>query len=481
MNKKNILILFILLSFFIISYFIVHNNLRNQEGLFSEVKKIIPNNMKSFLLETVFVFKKKDILLDEINVLKQELKETKAIKNKYAYDLSQVPNVTEKIGIKKIDKNINLKIGDNKFVLEKFKTLYLNVCKHEKCKSGTAYIDFFDKNFFIASAYGIFGYTDSESFDNKNFLLKVIKSNITDLVKYDLFYKTSPYGIKDMLIHRNKLYISLSYELKSHCFNTSILYADLNYNELKFEEFFVPKTCVGYEFANFNPHHSGGRLFPYNDEEILFSSGEYKKMVYAQNPNNVFGKIIKININSKKYEIISMGHRNPQGLFYDIDDNIIFSTDHGPQGGDEVNFANLNQKKLYNFGWPISSYGDHYGISKDSSLYKEAPLYKSHEQYGFNEPLKYFEKGIGISQILSIPKNFNKIEKKQILVASMGDNLSEGDLSLHHFVLNDNFSVLKHKVIPLNERIRDLIYVKELNKVFLYFESSGSIGILQAQ
>ena len=32
-----------------------------------------------------------------------------------------------------------------------------------------------------------------------------------------------------------------------------------------------------------------------------------------------------------------MGHRNPQGLFYDSENDILFSTEHGPQGGDEIN------------------------------------------------------------------------------------------------------------------------------------------------
>ena len=33
-----------------------------------------------------------------------------------------------------------------------------------------------------------------------------------------------------------------------------------------------------------------------------------------------------------------MGFRNPQGIFYDKKNDIIISTDHGPQGGDEINF-----------------------------------------------------------------------------------------------------------------------------------------------
>ena len=468
----------LLLILFFIGFLYISQNLRNQEGLFKEVKKAIPNNIKFFLLDTIFIHKKQEYHLEKINNLETENTILKNLLVKRNFELSQVPLVFGEIPLKKIDKDIGFNFENSHLFLEKFKTLYLNVCKHEHCKAGSAYIESFDKKLFIASANGIFGYSDLENFSDKNFSMKVIKSNITDLIKYDLFYKDSQFGIKDLLIHNNKLYISLSYELSDHCFNTSILFADLNLKKLEFEEFFVPETCIGFEFVNFNPHHSGGRLFPYSNEKIFFSSGEYKKMIYAQDSKNVFGKIVLIDINSRKHEIISMGHRNPQGLYYDSDNNIIFSTDHGPQGGDEINFADLNQKKIHNFGWPISSYGVHYGGDPNNILYEEAPLHKSHKEYGFNEPLKYFDDGIGISQVVVVPKKFNNLEKKQIFVASMGNDLSEGDLSLHHLILNNDFSIFEHRVIPINERIRDLIYVEELNKFFLFLESTGSIGVI---
>ena len=51
-----------------------------------------------------------------------------------------------------------------------------------------------------------------------------------------------------------------------------------------------------------------------------------------------------------------MGHRNPQGLFYDKKSNIIFSTEHGPQGGDEINVdISPDDGKIKNYGWAISS------------------------------------------------------------------------------------------------------------------------------
>jgi aldose sugar dehydrogenase len=53
--------------------------------------------------------------------------------------------------------------------------------------------------------------------------------------------------------------------------------------------------------------------------------------------------------------IWSYGHRNPQGLAFDLDGNL-WSTEHGPRGGDELNLI----KKGLNYGWPLVSFGIQY-------------------------------------------------------------------------------------------------------------------------
>ena len=52
-------------------------------------------------------------------------------------------------------------------------------------------------------------------------------------------------------------------------------------------------------------------------------------------------KIFEINIFNKTSNIVSIGHDNPQGILYDKLNDIIFSAEHGPQGGDEIN-VNVN-------------------------------------------------------------------------------------------------------------------------------------------
>tara|TARA_B110000093_G_C12787727_1_gene333314 strand:- start:140 stop:763 length:624 start_codon:yes stop_codon:yes gene_type:complete len=198
----------------------------------------------------------------------------------------------------------------------------------------------------------------------------------------------------------------------------------------------------------------------------------------AQSIDNTNGKIISINRKTKKYKILAIGLRNPQGLLYDSKNDKIYISEHGPQGGDEINvISDLN--KIPNFGWPISSYGEHYGHKKRdrSDTYKIAPLYKSHKKYAFEEPLKFFTPSIGVSQIEFLINKNNKQMNNKLIATSMGNNPEEGDLSIHLLTLEAN-NVINHKVVNLDERIRDIIFIKEKNKYILFLESSSSIGII---
>ena len=61
----------------------------------------------------------------------------------------------------------------------------------------------------------------------------------------------------------------------------------------------------------------------------------------------------------------------------------------------------------------------------------------------------------------------------------MGSEISEGDLSLHYIKLNrDRTKVVDHKYEVLNERIRDMVISKNLKTVYLFLETSSSLGII---
>ncbi|WP_196492445.1 PQQ-dependent sugar dehydrogenase [Psychrosphaera haliotis] len=117
-------------------------------------------------------------------------------------------------------------------------------------------------------------------------------------------------------------------------------------------------------------YHFAGRMAFLPDQTLVFGVGDgYSYMDDAQKLDSHLGKIIRLNddgsvpadnpfINTKGAlpEIYSYGHRNPQGLFYDNQRKLLFSNEHGPKGGDEINII----KPKLNYGWPKITYGIDY-------------------------------------------------------------------------------------------------------------------------
>ena len=57
--------------------------------------------------------------------------------------------------------------------------------------------------------------------------------------------------------------------------------------------------------------------------------------------------------------------------------------------------------------------------------------------------------------------------------------LKEGMLSLYYFILDKkNNKIIKSELIPIKSRIRDMIYLKNQNKVIMFLETNSSLGIL---
>ena len=84
----------------------------------------------------------------------------------------------------------------------------------------------------------------------------------------------------------------------------------------------------------------------------------------------------------------SYGHRNVQGLVVDRASNKIYNHEHGPQGGDEINYVEAGN----NYGWPAITYGINYS-GAFVSPFKEAS--------GMEQPLKYWTPSIAPSGLQS--------------------------------------------------------------------------------
>ena len=390
--------------------------------------------------------------------------------------IKDLPTLLSSYEIKSKDSLENIEIGKMKDLnlkedmqLSKYKLIngfYSGIANEFP---GSGYIDFFEDNLIVVSSRGIIGFTPD--LENDMFFTQ-IKNNIQNFIGIEQFSKGKWFSIKDLSIIKNKIYIAYTDEKKDDCWNTSIIRAKMNFNELKFQKFYSSKECINSKNNpdnQFNAHQSGGRIIEFDKDHIIFTLGDYRSRFLAQDINSVNGKIIKINTNNKKVDLISMGHRNPQGIFLDKDLNILLETEHGPQGGDEINLINvldMDNKKISNYGWAISSAGEHYGGLKrkgNDVLYEKYPLYKSHEKYGFIEPLKSFVPSIGISEI-------TKINNNRYLVSSLKAK------SIYIFKLNEEKKITSLEEIKVGERIRDLIFKDK--RLYLFLEDTASIGII---
>jgi hypothetical protein len=190
---------------------------------------------------------------------------------------------------------------------------------------------------------------------------------------------------------------------------------------------------------------------------------------FAQNINSYYGKITAINKNDLKKtktnkqllkpDIFSLGHRNIQGLA--IIDDIIFSSEHGPKGGDEINLI----KPKNNYGWPTSSYGTIYETI-DKKYYDY-----SHSKHGFNEPIFQFTPSIALSSLAKCTKQMmNYFERKGCLIAT-----SLKAKSLIIILLNDDLNrIIGYERIQFNERLRHFANDFKGN---LFSEEDGSIYV----
>ena len=167
---------------------------------------------------------------------------------------------------------------------------------------------------------------------------------------------------------------------------TTLARAILKGNQLvKLEDVLVTKSVSNSDY------HFGSRITFDGKGYLFFSIGDRGHRPNAQDLNTHSGSILRlkmdgsvpdnnpfVNQNDALPEIWSYGHRNPQGLFYDMQKKLLWSIEHGPRGGDEINLINPG----LNYGWPVISYGKEY--------YSPAQVGESTHKEGMEQPVKYY-------------------------------------------------------------------------------------------
>ncbi|MDL2405125.1 PQQ-dependent sugar dehydrogenase [Rhizobium calliandrae] len=117
----------------------------------------------------------------------------------------------------------------------------------------------------------------------------------------------------------------------------------------------------------------GSRIAIAKDGSLFVSLGDRFEQDRAQDFHDDAGSIIHIRADGSipadnpfkdslkaLPEIWSKGHRNPEGITFDAADGKLYTVEHGPKGGDEINTPEAGK----NYGWPVISYGRNYDGSK---------------------------------------------------------------------------------------------------------------------
>lgn len=220
-------------------------------------------------------------------------------------------------------------------------------------------------------------------------------------------------------------------------------------------------------------HHFGSRIAFDRQGHVFMSIGDRGVRENAQDLYNHAGTIVRLNVDGSVpqdnpfiadddalNEIWSYGHRNPQGLYFNAETQQLWSNEHGPRGGDEINLISAGQ----NYGWPIISYGKEY--------YSFASVGEGTHKEGMIQPVKVYVPSIAPSSLMQY--------QGQAFPEWQGQ-LFSGALKLQHInkvTLNYQQQAIKEDRL-FNDMAARIRHIIEGPDGFIYFSTdSGRILML---
>lgn len=192
------------------------------------------------------------------------------------------------------------------------------------------------------------------------------------------------------------VYLSYAEEGSDGKAGTAVGRGQLSEDRARLENFSVifrqqPKLSVG--------NHFGSRLVFDRNGYLFIALGENNQRPTAQDLDKLQGKVVRIlpdgevpkdnpfvGKDNVRAEIWSFGHRNQQGAALNPWTGKLWTHEHGPRGGDEINIPEPGK----NYGWPIATHGINYSLLP-------IPEAKGKHVDGMVDPHHVWEKSPGIS------------------------------------------------------------------------------------
>ena len=232
--KKKIIYFFIL----IIIIFIVSAYFLMGKGNFSVGNKIFTTQQIQKIKEYIFPYK---VIIEQKKTLADlDSRRKKTFSYLFELELKSKKNLDD-IQIRKSE---YIKLSNNK-TMSKFTIGSGFYSAIYKINPG-GYIDFYENNLFLISSRGILAY--GQNLEDKN--LRQIRNNLNDFINLKQFNKSITFSLRDLLIYKNKIFISYIEEVKEDCYNTNFVYGDLDFDKIKFKKASFNKTNDCIHFSN---------------------------------------------------------------------------------------------------------------------------------------------------------------------------------------------------------------------------------------
>jgi len=198
-------------------------------------------------------------------------------------------------------------------------------------------------------------------------------------------------------------------------------------------------------------HHFGSRLVFARDGTLFVTQGDRNKLREAvQDLSTDIGKVVRIRTDGgipadnpfvgrkdARPEIWSYGHRNIQGAALNPATGELWTHEHGPRGGDEINITRAGR----NYGWPVITYGrEYFGPAIGEGTAKT----------GMEQPVHYWVPSIGPSGMAFHGGRAYPQWKGQLFVGALAAK------QLVRLEIGDDGRVRHEERLAIDERVRDV-------------------------